>query len=329
MRSLSLLNVECIYAGPLDSWLGEQLSASKMRCVHIAYHGFFDLLSLAKLVRLVRRERADLIHGHLTRGAFYTGWASSLTTVPNVATAHSTNAGKHFGKATRIIAVSEAVRRFLVECNYPPATLRTVVNGVPDYTQLPPTPRYSSLDTLSQPDTPVLAMVARLVHAKGHDIALHALSHLKNKKWLLVIAGEHNTKWGKKIQALVQQLDLQTRVHFIGHSENVQDVYRYADILLAPSRREAISLTLLEASAFSLPIVATDVGGISEAVIHEETGLLVETEDPIQLAEAIERLLDDKNLPIVLGKAGRQRYEKHFSSKMMTSKVYAIYEEIT
>lgn len=328
MRSLSLLNVECIYAGPMDSWLGEQVQALEMRYLHIAYHGFFDLLSLTKLVRLVRRERADLLHGHLTRGAFYAGWASSLTTVPSIATAHSTNAGKHFGKAKRIIAVSEAVHRFLVECNYPLATLRMILNGVPDYTHLPPASTYSVLDTLSQPDTPVLAMVARLVPAKGHDIALHALSRLKNRKWLLVIAGQHDTKWGHEIQELTHKLDLQNRVHFIGDHENVQDIYRFSDILLAPSRREAISLTLLEASSFSLPIVATDVGGIREAVINGETGLLVEEKDPVQLAQAVQTLLDDPNLGEILGKAGRQRYEKYFSSKTMTKKVYAIYKEL-
>ncbi|WP_019139661.1 glycosyltransferase family 4 protein [Noviherbaspirillum massiliense] len=328
MQGLSAAGVDCIYAGPLDGWLGEQLGAAGFHCEHIPYHGRFDLVSLARLVALIRREKPDLVHGHLTRGAHYAGWAARLAKVPGVATAHSTNAGKHFGRAQRIIAVSDAVRRFLVDCGYPGELLRTVHHGVPDYAAQPHLPREALRASLKLNGAPVLAMVARFEPAKGHDIALRALAGLKVRQWNLVLAGALDTRWAEEMKLLAAQLGIEERVRFAGHRDDVASIYASADILLAPSRREALSLTLLEAAAFGLPIVAADVGGIGEAVADGETGLLVPPEDPAALAEAIGRLLDDADLRRRMGKAGRERYEKRFSLESMVRGTCAVYREV-
>jgi glycosyltransferase involved in cell wall biosynthesis len=329
MSGLAASGIECIFAGPLDSWLGEQLRAAGFQCEHIPYHGIYDVVSLLRLVRLIRREKAELVHGHLTRGALYAGWAGKLAGVPNVATAHSTNAGKHFGRATRIIAVSAAVARFLEECGYPKAQMSTVHHGVPDYTnqdhdnpisEAHPWPRHS--------DVPTISMVARMERAKGHDIALLALAKIKHLKWNFVLAGSTETSWAKEIKVLANQLGIDQRIHFMGHVENVATVYANSDLLIAPSRREALSLTLLEAASFGLPIVATDVGGISEAVKNKDTGILVPSEDPAALAKAIESLLNNIELRLNMGAKARQRYEEFFSSHTMINKTIAVYREL-
>lgn len=328
MQGLSALGVDCIYAGPLDGWLAEQLIAAGFRCEHVAYHGRYDLVSLVHLIRLIRREKADLVHGHLTRGALYAGWAARLASVPNVATAHSTNAGKHFGKADRIIAVSDAVSRFLATCGYPREILRTVHHGVPDYAGQPLPPRDALRTSLQLDDGPVLAMVARFVPDKGHDIALHALASLSDRRWTLVLAGAVDTRWAEEMKLLAAQLGIEARVRLVGHRDDVANIYACADILLAPSRREALSLTLLEAAAFAIPIVATDVGGIGEAVADGETGLLVPPDNPVALARAISTLLDDADLRVRMGKAGRTRYEKLFSVATMAQATLAVYREL-
>ncbi|RJX31962.1 MAG: glycosyltransferase family 1 protein [Oxalobacter sp.] len=327
MQGTSRNGVECIYAGPSDGWLGEQAARLGFRCAHIPYHGFFDILSLVRLSLLVRREKADLVHGHLTRGAFYAGWAGQLTKTPVVATAHSTNAGKHFGKAKRIIAVSDAVKTFLLSRGYAPDIVRTVHHGVPDYAQnaMPLPEEY--LGTLHLNDGPTLVMVARFVKDKGHDIALQALAKLRDRPWNLLLAGAADNMWANEMKRLASQLGIQNRVHFIGHRDDVPNVYASADMLLAPSRREALSLTLLEAAAFCLPIVATDVGGIGEAVENGKTGLLTSSENYEELAESIARLLDSPALRKKMGDAGRHRYEKFFSLDRMAKSTIAIYQE--
>lgn len=329
MQSMSLKGAECIYAGPMDGWLGEQVLGLGFRHEHIPYHGFFDLASLVRLIRMIRREKADLVHGHLTRGAFYAGWAGRLTSLPVVATAHSTNAGKHFGRCDRIIAVADAVNRYLSSCGYPRNILRTVHNGVPDYSARLSLESVDLISNLNLDDVPVLAMVARFVSAKGHDLALRALASLRDRPWVLLLAGATDTDWADDMKQLAAQLGIENRVHFLGHFDDVTSIYACTDILLAPSRREALSLTLLEAASFRIPIVATNVGGNGEAVINGKTGLLVHPENPADLAKAICRLLDNADMRLEMGKAGRQRYEELFSVETMEESIMDVYQELT
>lgn len=329
VQNLTQRGVKCIFAGPLDGWLGKQLQGSGIQCEQIAFHGFYDLVSFVKLVKLLRRERPDLVHGHLTRGAYYAGWAGKVTSVLNVATAHSTNAGKHFGRAHRIIAVSDAVRRFLSETGYPESILRTVHNGVPDKANAALEWRHIARTQWNLNDAPVIAMVARFEKVKGHDVALRALAKLRHRDWNLLLAGSTNTSWAIQMKKLAEELDITNRVHFLGHIEDVERVYSCADIVVAPSRREALSLTLLEAASFSIPIVAADVGGIGEAVLDKESGFLVPPENVDALSLALEQMTKDADLRIRLGSAGRRHYEKQFTIGAMAEKTIAVYKELS
>lgn len=325
MQGLSASGIECMYAGPLDGWLGQQLLVAGFRCTQISFTGFFDPLSLLRLMRLIRSEQPDIVHGHLTRGAYYSGLAAKFSGVVNIATAHSTNAGKWFGRAKYIIAVSDAVNRFLLQCGYSAEKVRTVHHGVPDYSTLPRDSSETVYTELAISEGPVLAMVARFMPAKGQDIALRALATIKQKKWTLILAGSLDTPYAKEMQALAQELNITERIRFIGHRDDVHNLYGCVDILLAPSRREALSLTLLEAAAFGLAIVATDVGGISEAVVNGETGRLVESANPQALADAICSLLENTDVRDRMGNNGRQRYEQFFTLQSMTNNTIAVY----
>lgn len=327
MHGLAGHGVECIYAGPCDSWLGEQLGKAGFRCVPIAFRGMFDVVSLLKLVSFVHREKIDLVHAHLSRAAFYAGWAAKLTSTPNVATAHLMDAGLRFGRTTRIIAVCNAVSRYLATCGYPADIVRTVHNGVPDYTALAAVPAAQFRAGLRLGDAPVVTMVARIEHVKGHDIALQAFARLRDKPWTLLLAGSLDTPWAKKMQALATDLGIGERVRFIGHRDDIPSIYRCTDIVIAPSRREAFSLTLLEASSFSLPVVASNVDGNVEAVADGETGILVPPEDPESLAKAVVTLLDDASLRRRMGVAGRRRFEQRFSVGTMIQGVLDVYKE--
>lgn len=328
VQNLTHRGVKCIFAGPLDGWLGKQLQSSGIQCEQIAFHGFYDLISFAKLVQLLRRERPDFVHGHLTRGAYYAGWAGKVTSTPCVATGHSTNAGKHFGRAQRIIAVSDAVRRFLSETGYPESILRTVHNGVPDKTDGTNEWRKITKEQWNLGDAPVIAMVARFEKVKGHDIALRALAKLKHRDWNVLFAGATNTVWASQMKKLAEELGIANRVQFLGHIDDVERVYSSVDIVVAPSRREALSLTLLEAASFSIPIVAADVGGIGEAVLDKESGLLVPAEDADALALALEQMIIDADLRVRLGRKGRRHYEENFSIDTMADKTITVYREL-
>ena len=98
MKGLRARGHEALYAGPMKGWLGQQLRAEGFGGIDLPLSGLYDLPSVVRLALYARRVGADLIHGHLTRGAWYAGLAARLAGLPNVATAHSDNAGKHFGR---------------------------------------------------------------------------------------------------------------------------------------------------------------------------------------------------------------------------------------
>ena len=327
MHGTAALGVEPIYAGPMDGWLGAQAEAAGVRCHHLPYHGLYDMPSLLRLARLARREHAALIHGHLTRGAYYAGWAGRLAGRPSVATAHSTNAGKHFGRAARIIAVSDAVRRFLIERGYDAGRIVTVHNGVPDATANAPSREAARAALGLAPTQIALIMVARFIPDKGHDIALDALAHHRDAPWTLLLAGAPDGPTVAPLRKRIAALGLTERVRFLGHLDDVAPLYAAADALLAPSRREAFSLTLLEAAAWRLPVIASTVGGNGEAVVDGVTGLLTPPDDVPAFAAALGRLLADGAEREALGKRARARYLESFTCATMCASTRALYAD--
>ncbi len=329
MKGLRARGHEALYAGPMKGWLGQQLRAEGFDGIDLPLSGLYDLPSVVRLALYARRVGADLIHGHLTRGAWYAGLAARLAGLPNVATAHSDNAGKHFGRADRIIAVSQAVADFLGREGYERSRIRMVHHGIADIaTRLPAGTREATRRSLGlKADEPALLMAARIVPAKGHDTALRALARLGDQPWTLLVAGDHHGDLGPQMQVLAQELGIAGRVRFLGLREDVPALMAAADVLLAPSRREALSLTLLEASACGLPIVATRVGGIGEVVEEGASGFLVAPDDPPALAAALAPLLADAGLRARCGARARQRFEAGFLEDAMFDKTVAVYQE--
>jgi len=314
------------FAGPGDSWLAQRFRTAGLACYHLPMHGFFDAWSLLMLARAARRWGAELIHGHLTRGAFYAGLGGRLAGVPVVATAHSTNAGKHFGRADRIIAVSAAVAGFLVAQGYDPRRISVVHHGVADPLRLPPHPVLRAALGLPA-ETVLCGIVARLVRAKGQDLAIDALADCPDLLHLVLI-GDDSTSWGRAMRARAAAVGVADRVHFLGFRDAAPQWMRELDLVLAPSRREALSLTLAEAAAVGLPVIAARVGGIPEVVADGETGLLVPAEDAAALAAALVRLAADPGLRGRLGAQGRARYLSQFSLETMVDGTEAVYRQV-
>ena len=324
-QTLSRRGHEPFYAGSADSWLMERFRAAGFPADPLPMHGFYDAISMLKLAWIARRRGADLIHGHLTRGARYAGIGGRLTGLPVVATAHSTNAGKHFDHADRLIAVSGAVRRFLVQEGYDARRISVVYNGAAD----PLTrPVQSTLrPRLHLPaDAILFGVLARFLRDKGQDVAISALAHCEPRVHLALI-GDPATPWGLAMREQARTAGVAGRAHFLGFSDTAPQLIRELDALLVPSRREALSLALIEAAAAGLPVIAARVGGIPEVVVDEETGLLVPSEDAAALAAAMVRLAANPALRARLGSNGRSRFLRQFSLETMADGVEAVYRQ--
>jgi glycosyltransferase involved in cell wall biosynthesis len=158
---------------------------------------------------------------------------------------------------------------------------------------------------------PRLLLVGRLVHQKGADLLLRALGSIAHEPFTLEIVGDGPDR--EMLEALAKQEGIAERVRFCGwvERERIAEHYRAADVFVFPSRIEGMPNVVLEAMAYALPIVATDVPGNRELVVHERTGLVVRTEHVQQLASALERVLREAALRQRLGANARQHVLEH------------------
>jgi len=228
---------------------------------------------------------------------------------------------------SRVLPVSDFVRRRLVESDHVPPQQATVLyNGV-DLSRFQP--RIESAAALRArlgfPAGELVTCVAQLIDAKGLDYLIDAAARLRERRDLVfLIVGD-----GDRRQALadqVRRLKLEPSVRLLGQREDVDDLLAASDLFVCPSVwDEALGFVNLEAMAAGLPVVATRMGGIPEAVRDGETGLLVPPRDAAALAAAIASLLDDPARRGAMGRAGRRWVEQMFSIERAIDDTFALY----
>jgi len=320
---------EVSYAGPMDSWLGRECEKAGIACEHIPMHGLFDLWSHWKLRSLLKRFRADIVHGHLIRGAMYAGRAGHRHRAPvAICTAHATTARTHMQRCAHIIAVSGAVRDGLLAAGYAERDVSLVYNGVPEG----PVPASPEQRTALRAELGISADAFAVVHVghfvrdKGQDLLVQAMRSVPTGAHLYLI-GDPATDFGREVQALLTaEPALAARVHCLGFRPDVQRLLPAFDAFALASRREALSIAVIEAFAARVPVVATRVGGVPEIVRHEDTGLLVPTEDAAALAQGITRLSADADLHAHLVAQGERLYQEQLTARSMVERTLALYQ---
>lgn len=161
----------------------------------------------------------------------------------------------------------------------------------------------------------VITIIANLIPYKGHGDLLEALALVSDKmpsNWALIVVGRDDGI-GKNLMEQTKALGLADHVHFLGLRQDVASILQASDIGVLCSHEEGFSNALLEGMAAKLPMVATDAGGNSEAVIDGVTGKIVPVSDPEALGSAILQLATDPRLAKKMGIAGRKRIEQQFS----------------
>lgn len=164
-------------------------------------------------------------------------------------------------------------------------------------------------------DALVLLCIAGFRPEKGHRHLIEAFSQLEGAPHLL-LAGDGPLK--KEINALVGEMGLARRVHFLGNVADVRPALAATDLsVLASTAVETFSMAMLESMAMEVPVIATDIGGLREAIVSGVTGELVEAGDPLGLAAALQNLMSDRSQFSAMGRSARQRVMTHFSREQM------------
>ena len=198
--------------------------------------------------------------------------------------------------------------------------LSVIYNGVHDYSC------HSTTLKKSAPGPARLICVARFEAQKDHRTLLIALSELAHLAWSLTLVG--NGPLLHSCIQLTQDLGINNRVYFAGRSYNPSELLRESDIMLLPSNWEGFPLTILEAMSHSLPVIATDVGGVSESVIENFNGLLVPPQDYRSWKSKLSLLILDDALRLRLGSNGRRLYSSCFTFQEMAKSTLDLYSTL-
>jgi glycosyltransferase involved in cell wall biosynthesis len=277
-----------------------------------------DLLGLLELETLVRRERPHIVHVNSAKAGALGRVAAWLTHVPiRIYTVHGWSYTAHTGAGSAVylwaerllrplttvtICVAESERRAgLAMRTCDEATTIVIHNGV----QLPDT---EVREPRGEPCR--IVTVGRLQAPKDTLTLVRALEKLPRGAYTAVIVGDGPDR--PALEAEIGRLGLDSFVQVVGERNDVAERLAASDLFVLSSRSEGLPLSILEAMAAGLPVVATNVGGVPELVLDGETGFLVPPGNPQSLAGAMERLLEDSALRRRLGAAGRLRVEEGF-----------------
>jgi sugar transferase (PEP-CTERM/EpsH1 system associated) len=324
--------------------LGERVAATGIPVERVGRRAGVDLSLLRRLRHLYARLRPDLLHCHQYTPWFYGGWAGALSKLPVVFTEHGRHQPDHrrwrrvlfnrylLAHTQAIVAVSHSIRDALVENEMLPARrIEVVYNGVDEQTLYRDEAlRKRMRKQLGIPaDTLVIGHAGRLMPVKNQSLLLRALALLRHKKpelnWLALLAGGGALQGALSRQC--SELALEDRVHFLGQRSDVRELLCAFDLFALPSFSEGTSVTLLEAMACGLPIVATAVGGNPELVEDGKQGWLVPSDDAESFATALLRLVDaDRRAR--MGEAARREVEARFTEQGMTDSYLSIYDRV-
>ena len=221
--------------------------------------------------------------------------------------------------ADRIITVSEFDRQLALSRKVASENqLVTVHNGMPDIDE-----RFRA-DPSRSPAR--MAMVARFEPQKDHTTLLRALAGLTQEPWHLDLIGDGPLL--PEAQRLAHHLGLSERIHFWGQRTDVAARLAEAQLLLLITNWEGFPRSILEAMRAGLPVIASLVGGVAEAVEDGETGFTVTRGDAGAVRERIRQLLANPRLRAQMGRKGRKQYEQQFTLTRTVQQTLAIYQEV-
>jgi sugar transferase (PEP-CTERM/EpsH1 system associated) len=294
-----------------------------------------DPLLVARLAALMRRERPHIVHTHAW-GTLCEGLvAARLARVPVVVHGeHGTLNTKRrnlmvqnwaWRRVDQVLSVSSTLAtRMAAEVGFPAAGIRTIRNGV-DLSRFQQRSQSEARQLLGlDPTALVVGTVGRLVPVKNQALLLDAVAALqrRNVRLTAVIVGDGPLK--QELASRAEALGIAPSVRLLGERPDVERVLAAFDVFVLTSVSEGLSNTIQEAMASGLPVVATRVGGADELVDQDRTGVLVPSNDPIALADALESLLVAPERRLTMARAARTRAQSEFS----LDKMVGAYEEL-
>lgn len=321
--------------------LSDELVNNDISIFHLNKRGKIDFSALRRLIRIMKEKDFDIIHTHMFTANLWGRLANIFARRrPVVITEHNIDEWKnvlHFLLdrilllyTQKVIFVSDKVRQFYEKKVNVPEEMSVVCHNGIDTSRLSiENGRDKFRVSIGvRDDALLIGSIGRLVPQKDVKNFLRAFYKVKNEKEdiIAIIVGDGPER--EELVNLRDELNLSDCVKFLGMRNDIGDILNSLDLLVVSSKREGLSISILEAMSMRVPVIATNVGGNSECIIDGETGLLVPPEDPGALSQAILKGLSNKETLKDMGKKAKRLFEERFTVDKMVKLHEEIYEDI-
>jgi glycosyltransferase involved in cell wall biosynthesis len=272
-----------------------------------------------QLSRVMRSGDYEVVNSHSFITAFMCFWATRIarTGTRHIFTVHIPENPKYYAVmgvslnflCEEVITVCEDGRQQLIRHGLRSRAITVVHNGI-DQRSFRFTPRTSPGKTVT------IGIIARLIERKGHRILFEAVRSLRPRYKLHIhVIGDGPER--TRLESLARHLALDEQISFLGECHDVPERLSKLDVFVLPSFYEGFPVTIIEALSVGVPVIASAVNGIPEVIRDGETGVLVRPNDSIDLAGAIERVINDESLRARIVAKGRRLVTESFSVQHM------------
>jgi len=286
-----------------------------------------DWRNIFRIAKVLRQEKIDLLHTHNFASWFWGGMATLFA--PRCTLVHTQHSNIVLNRlppkplrgflariSKKVVTVSDPVAEHLQRDSFAPSNkLQVIYNGIPL------NPEQHTKD----PKHRHLAIVARLVPVKNHSLLIRSFAQASQIDSTIKLDILGDGPLMEELQQLSESLGMSEKIKFWGEVPNARALMTSFDVFVLSSLSEGLSISILEALAAGLPVIATDVGGNGTLVHQQQNGLLVPSEDQDQLAAAINRLLSDEKLRKKMGQESLKIVTEGFSNQTMVDAYQRIY----
>ncbi|MEG4090569.1 glycosyltransferase family 4 protein [Microcoleus sp. Pol12B4] len=320
---------------------------------------FLNIKSIYALVNLIRKHQYDLVHVHTPIAAVLGRIAAKIAGVKRIVYTshglpfHDCSSYKEYALYSNVEKFAALLTDLILSQNHediatakklglcPPEKIAYLGNGVDidrfNRDRLDPDHQAQLRKSLGIPDTAnlIIGTIGRLTRKKGSGYLIEATAKLVSQfpnLHVLIIGGELSTDpepFYTEITERIGTLGIQNNVTLTGIRQDIPEILGLLDIFTLPTfTHEGLPRSIVEAMSMSLPVVATDIRGCREAVLHEKTGLIVPPQDSQKLAEALGKLLSNSEMRSAYGQASRQRVEAEYDESFVFERLENFYRDL-
>ncbi|HQL67338.1 MAG TPA: glycosyltransferase [Caldisericia bacterium] len=324
------INICSLYS---KNFFQKELEKTRVKIINLNLKYKYNFLGTIKIIKLIRKNNYELVHVHLFPAALFIAISSFFVNknIKFIFTEHSVENRRRkykifkfidffiYSRFHKIICVSEKVKESLIKW-IPQIESKSIVikNGVP-----------VSNNIINQKKIYDLLYVGRLEKMKGLDKLFESIKIIKNKyinNIKIAIVGDGSEK--NFLLNLSKNLRIKENITFINPTYNIDDIMKKSKILVLPSRYEGLPMVILEAMSNKLPVISTQVGGISELIIDKFNGILINSDDVVGLSNSIIELLSNKNLYDFISKNAYEIINKEYNISDYTKKILNLYKQL-